>query len=251
MLEKKSLVIIPTFNESDNIKQIIDEIFRLEDNFSILVVDDNSPDKTASLVKEKSSFYKDRLFLIEREKKLGIGPAYIDGFKWAIKNGYENIFEMDADFSHNPLDLSRMQVFLTQNGFDVVIGSRYKTGVNVVNWPIQRVLISYFASWYARIITGTPIMDLTSGFVGYKSNVIKDILEKGIKFKGYAFQIEMKIKAWKYGFNVIEVPVIFTDRSEGESKLSGGIFYEAVLGVINMKIRSIFKNWKRYLFLHS
>ena len=245
MLEKKSLVIIPTFNESDNIIQLIDEIFRLEDNFNILVVDDNSPDKTASLVKEKSPFYKDRLFLIEREKKLGIGPAYIDGFKWAIKNGYENIFEMDADFSHNPLDLSRMQVFLTQNGFDVVIGSRYKTGVNVVNWPIQRVLISYFASWYARIITGTPIMDLTSGFVGYKSNVIRDILNKGIKFKGYAFQIEMKFKAWKYGFNVIEVPVIFTDRSEGESKMSGGIFYEAVLGVINMKIRSIFKNWKR------
>ena len=239
MLEKKSLVIIPTFNESDNIKQIIDEIFRLEDNFSILVVDDNSPDKTASLVKEKSSFYKDRLFLIEREKKLGIGPAYIDGFKWAIKNGYENIYEMDADFSHNPLDLSRMQVFLTQNGFDVVIGSRYKTGVNVVNWPIQRVLISYFASWYARIITGTPIMDLTSGFVGYKSNVIKDILEKGIKFKGYAFQIEMKFKAYNLNYKLYEIPIIFTDRIRGESKLNLSIISEAIFGLIFMKLKHI------------
>ncbi len=239
MLEKKSLVIIPTFNESDNIKQIIDEIFRLEDNFSILVVDDNSPDKTASLVKEKSRFYKDRLFLIEREKKLGIGPAYIDGFKWAIKNGYENIYEMDADFSHNPLDLSRMQVFLTQNGFDVVIGSRYKTGVNVVNWPIQRVLISYFASWYARIITGTPIMDLTSGFVGYKSNVIKDILEKGIKFKGYAFQIEMKFNAYNLNYKLYEIPIIFTDRIRGESKLNLSIISEAIFGLIFMKLKHI------------
>ena len=239
MLEKKSLVIIPTFNESDNIIQIIDEIFRLEDNFNILVVDDNSPDKTASLVKEKSLFYKDRLFLIERENKLGIGPAYIDGFKWAIKNGYENIFEMDADFSHNPLDLSRMQVFLTQNGFDVVIGSRYKTGVNVVNWPIQRVLISYFASWYARIITGTPIMDLTSGFVGYKSNVIRDILEKGIKFKGYAFQIEMKFKAYNLNYKLYEIPIIFTDRIRGESKLNLSIISEAIFGLIFMKLKHI------------
>ena len=239
MLEKKSLVIIPTFNESDNIIQIIDEIFRLEDNFNILVVDDNSPDKTANLVKEKSPFYKDRLFLIEREKKLGIGPAYIDGFKWAIKNGYENIYEMDADFSHNPLDLSRMQVFLTQNGFDVVIGSRYKTGVNVVNWPIQRVLISYFASWYARIITGTPIMDLTSGFVGYKSNVIRDILEKGIKFKGYAFQIEMKFKAYNLNYKLYEIPIIFTDRIRGESKLNLSIISEAIFGLIFMKLKHI------------
>ena len=239
MLERKSLVIIPTFNESDNIIQIIDEIFRLEDNFNILVVDDNSPDKTANLVKEKSPFFKDRLFLIEREKKLGIGPAYIDGFKWAIKNGYENIFEMDADFSHNPLDLSRMQVFLTQNGFDVVIGSRYKTGVNVVNWPIQRVLISYFASWYARIITGTPIMDLTSGFVGYKSNVIKDILDKGVKFKGYAFQIEMKFKAYNLNYKLYEIPIIFTDRIRGESKLNLSIISEAIFGLIFMKLKHI------------
>ena len=237
MLESKSIVIIPTFNESDNILQIIDEIFQLEDNFNILVVDDNSPDKTANLVKEKSPFYKDRLFLIEREKKLGIGPAYIDGFKWAIKNGYENIYEMDADFSHSPLDLSRMQVFLTQNGFDVVIGSRYKTGVNVVNWPIQRVLISYFASWYARIITGTPIMDLTSGFVGYKSNVIRDILEKGIKFKGYAFQIEMKFKAYNLNYKLYEIPIIFTDRIRGESKLNLSIISEAIFGLIFMKLK--------------
>ena len=239
MLERKSLVIIPTFNESDNIIQIIDEIFRLEENFNILVVDDNSPDKTASLVKEKSPFYEDRLFLIEREKKVGIGPAYIDGFKWAINNGYENIYEMDADFSHNPLDLSRMQVFLTQNGYDVIIGSRYKTGVNVVNWPIQRVLISYFASWYARIITGTPVMDLTSGFVGYKSNVIRDILKNGIKFKGYAFQIEMKFKAYNLNYKLYEIPIIFTDRIRGESKLNLSIISEAIFGLIFMKLKYI------------
>ena len=239
MLENKSLVIIPTYNESENISEIIDEIFLLEDNFNILIVDDNSPDKTASIVKEKIVFNKEKLFLIERERKTGIGPAYLDGFKWAIENGYENIYEMDADFSHNPLDLSRMQVFLTQNGYDVIIGSRYKTGVNVVNWPIQRVLISYFASWYARIITGTPIMDLTSGFVGYKSNVIRDILDKGIKFKGYAFQIEMKFKAYNLNYKLYEIPIIFTDRIRGESKLNLSIISEAIFGLIFMKLKYI------------
>ncbi len=243
MLERKSLVIIPTFNESENIIDIINEVFQLKNKFHILVVDDNSPDKTGSLVKEKIQFQKERLFLIERDKKTGIGPAYIDGFKWAIKNGYENIYEMDADFSHNPLDLSRMQVFLTQDGVDVVIGSRYKTGVNVVNWPIQRVLISYFASWYARIITGTPIMDLTSGFVGYKSNVIRDVLKKGIKFKGYAFQIEMKFKAYNLDYKLYEIPIIFTDRVRGDSKLNLSIISEAIFGLVSMKLRHIFSKF--------
>ena len=220
MSDRKSIVIIPTFNEAENIVDIINEVFLLKDNFNILVVDDNSPDGTSELVKKEIELNKQRLFLIEREKKLGIGPAYINGFKWAIKNGYENIYEMDADFSHNPNDLSRMQVFLTQNGVDVVIGSRYKTGVNVVNWPIQRVLISYFASWYARIITGTPIMDLTSGFVGYKAKVLNEILNNGVKFKGYAFQIEMKFKAYNLKYNLYEIPIIFTDRVKGSSKLN-------------------------------
>ena len=240
MSERKSIVIIPTFNEAENIIDIIKEVFLLEDDFSVLVVDDNSPDGTSELVKKEIELNKQRLFLIEREKKLGIGPAYINGFKWAIKNGYENIYEMDADFSHNPNDLSRMQVFLTQNGVDVVIGSRYKTGVNVVNWPIQRVLISYFASWYARIITGTPIMDLTSGFVGYKAKVLNEILNNGVKFKGYAFQIEMKFKAYNLKYNLYEIPIIFTDRVNGSSKLNLSIISEAIFGLITMKISQIF-----------
>tara|TARA_B100001093_G_scaffold233089_1_gene223478 strand:- start:1928 stop:2665 length:738 start_codon:yes stop_codon:yes gene_type:complete len=243
--ERKSIVIIPTFNEAENIIDIIKEVFLLKDNFSILVVDDNSPDGTAQLVKKEMQFNMQRLFLIEREKKLGIGPAYINGFKWAINNGYENIYEMDADFSHNPNDLSRMQVFLTQNGVDVVIGSRYKTGVNVVNWPIQRVLISYFASWYARMITGTPIMDLTSGFVGYKAKVLNQILNNGVKFKGYAFQIEMKFKAHNLKYNLYEIPIIFTDRVKGSSKLNLSIISEAIFGLITMKINQIFSNFFR------
>ena len=240
MSDRKSIVIIPTFNEAENIVDIINEVFLLKDNFNILVVDDNSPDGTSELVKKEIELNKQRLFLIEREKKLGIGPAYINGFKWAIKNGYENIYEMDADFSHNPNDLLRMQVFLTQNGVDVVIGSRYKTGVNVVNWPIQRVLISYFASWYARIITGTPIMDLTSGFVGYKAKVLNEILNNGVKFKGYAFQIEMKFKAYNLKYNLYEIPIIFTDRVKGSSKLNLSIISEAIFGLITMKISQIF-----------
>ena len=245
MSDRKSIVIIPTFNEAENIVDIINEVFLLKDNFSILVVDDNSPDGTSELVKKEIELNKQRLFLIEREKKLGIGPAYINGFKWAIKNGYENIYEMDADFSHNPNDLSRMQVFLTQNGVDVVIGSRYKTGVNVVNWPIQRVLISYFASWYARIITGTPIMDLTSGFVGYKAKVLNEILNNGVKFKGYAFQIEMKFKAYNLKYNLYEIPIIFTDRVKGSSKLNLSIISEAIFGLITMKISQIISKFFR------
>ena len=245
MLEKKSIVIIPTFNEAENIIDIINDVFLLKETFNILVVDDNSPDGTADLVKQKIQLNKARLFLIKREKKSGIGPAYINGFEWAIKNGYENIFEMDADFSHNPIDLSRMKVFLTQDGVDVVIGSRYKTGVNVVNWPIQRVLISYFASFYARMITGTRIMDLTSGFVGYKAKVIKDILKNGVQFKGYAFQIEMKFKADCLNYKLYEIPIIFTDRVKGESKLNLSIISEAIFGLIVMKISHIFSKFFR------
>ena len=186
---------------------------------------------------EKTVFNKKR-------KKLGIGPAYINGFEWAIKNGYENIYEMDADFPHNPKGSFENASFLTKNGYDVVIGSRYKTGVNVINWPIQRVLISYFASWYARTITGTPIMDLTSGFVGYKASVIQEILKQGIIFKGYAFQIEMKFKAYNLKYKLYEIPIVFTDRIRGESKLNLSIIYEAVFGLISMKFGQIFKMFK-------
>ena len=236
----KTLIFTATYNEADNIKIFLDKLINIKQNFDVLIIDDNSPDKTFQLVEQKIPFHKERLFLIKREKKLGIGPAYINGFEWAIKNGYENIYEMDADFSHNPKDLSRMQVFLTNNGYDVVIGSRYKTGVNVINWPIQRVLISYFASWYARTITGTPIMDLTSGFVGYKASVIQEVLKEGIIFKGYAFQIEMKFKAYNLKYKLYEIPIIFTDRIRGESKLNLSIIYEAVFGLISMKFGQIF-----------
>ena len=240
-----SLVIIPTFNEKENIENIIRKVFSLEKNFHILIIDDGSPDGTADIVKKLITEYKETLFIEERTGKLGLGTAYIHGFKWALRKTYEYIFEMDADFSHNPKDLTRMNVFLTNNGYDVVVGSRYKTGVNVVNWPIQRVLISYFASWYARKITGTPIKDLTSGFVGYKSKVIKDILKRGIKFKGYAFQIEMKYKAYKLKYKLYEIPIIFTERVRGESKLNLSIISEAVFGLISMKIKDIFfKNYK-------
>ena len=245
MYQGKSLIIIPSYNEAENIVEIINDVLIQKESFHLLIVDDNSPDKTYELVEEEIIKNPKKIFLIKREKKFGLGTAYLAGFKWAIENGYEKIFEMDADYSHDPKDLLRMNVFLDNDGYDVVIGSRYVSGLNVINWPIQRVLLSYFASIYARLITGVPVKDLTSGFVGYKVNVLKSILKEKIRFNGYAFQIEMKFKAWKYGFNVIEVPVIFTDRSEGESKMSGGIFYEAVLGVINMKIRSIFKNWNR------
>ena len=222
MSKINSLIIIPTYNESDNIIDLINEIFLLDENFHILVVDDYSTDKTASLVDEKIKTSTDKLFILKRKSKLGLGSAYSDGYKWVLSknftnNGinydkkyiYDNIYTMDADFSHNPKDLLRMKVFLTENGMDLVIGSRYKTGVNVVNWPIQRVLLSYFGSWYARFITRVPIMDLTSGFVGYKINVIKDIMEKGIEFNGYAYQIEMKFKAYvSVSYTHLKLPTI-------------------------------------------
>ena len=240
-----SLVIIPTYNEKENIEKLIKKIFSLKKLFHILIVDDGSPDGTAGIVKDLQNKFKDSLFIQERTGKLGLGTAYIHGFKWALKRKYLYVFEMDADFSHNPLDLTRLYYANQNDGGDLSIGSRYVKGVNIVNWPMSRLLLSFFASKYVRLITGMPINDSTAGFKCYRRKVLETINLDKIQFVGYAFQIEMKFKAWKYGFNIIEVPVIFTDRSEGESKMSGGIFYEAVLGVINMKVRSIFKNWKK------
>lgn len=240
-----SLVIIPTYNEKENIEKLIRTIFSLNKLFHILIVDDGSPDGTADIVKDLQNKFQDSLFIQERTGKLGLGTAYIHGFKWALSRDYSYVFEMDADFSHNPADLVRLYNANEEKGGDLSIGSRYVKGVNIINWPMSRLLLSFFASKYVRLITGMPINDSTAGFKCYKREVLETINLDEIQFVGYAFQIEMKFKAWKYGFNVIEVPVIFTDRSEGESKMSGGIFYEAVLGVINMKIRSVFKNWKR------
>ena len=240
-----SLVIIPTYNEKENIEKLIKKIFSLKKSFHILIVDDGSPDGTAAIVKDLQNKFKDSLFVQQRTGKLGLGTAYIHGFKWALKRKYSYVFEMDADFSHNPLDLTRLYYANQNDGGDLSIGSRYVKGVNIVNWPMSRLLLSFFASKYVRLMTGMPINDSTAGFKCYRRKVLETINLDKIQFVGYAFQIEMKFKAWKYGFNIIEVPVIFTDRSEGESKMSGGIFYEAVLGVINMKVRSIFKNWKK------
>ena len=241
MYKGNSLVIIPSYNESENIIEIINDITKQKESFNVLIVDDNSPDKTYELVEEEIIKKPKRVFLIRRKKKLGLGSAYIEGFKWAIDNGYERIFEMDADYSHDPKDLSRMNVFLDNDGYDVVIGSRYISGVNVVNWPIQRVLLSYFASLYARLITGVPLRDLTSGFVGYKVSVLKSVLKENVRFNGYAFQIEMKFKAYSKGFKIIEIPIIFTDRTKGESKMSLSIVWEAVFGLLLLKIKQLFK----------
>ena len=241
MYKGNSLVIIPSYNESENIIEIINDITKQKESFNVLIVDDNSPDKTYELVEEEIIKKPKRVFLIRRKKKLGLGSAYIEGFKWAIDNGYERIFEMDADYSHDPKDLSRMNVFLDNDGYDVVIGSRYISGVNVINWPIQRVLLSYFASIYARLITGVPLRDLTSGFVGYKVSVLKSVLKENVRFNGYAFQIEMKFKAYSKGFKIIEIPIIFTDRTKGESKMSLSIVWEAVFGLLLLKIKQLFK----------
>ena len=240
----KNLIIIPTYNEKENIKKIILKVFSLEKKFDILIVDDGSPDGTANIVKKMQKEFPTNLHIQERTGKLGLGTAYIHGFKWALKNNYEYIFEMDADFSHNPEDLIRLYNACDIDNGDVAIGSRYINGVNIVNWPMSRLLMSFFASKYVKTITGMPIHDSTAGFKCYKSKVLQKINLDKIQFVGYAFQIEMKFTAWKYGFNVIEVPVIFTDRQEGSSKMSGGIFFEAFFGVIQMKIKSYFKNWK-------
>ncbi len=240
-----SLVIIPTYNEKENIEKIITAIFSLDKLFHILVVDDGSPDGTADIVKNLQKKYPEQLYIEERTEKSGLGTAYIHGFKWALKKDYQFIFEMDADFSHNPKDLIRLYDANTNQNGDVAIGSRYVKGVNIVNWPMNRLLMSFFASKYVKLITRMPIHDSTAGFKCYKRTVLETINLNKIQFVGYAFQIEMKFKAWKYGFNIVEVPVIFTDRTEGVSKMSSGIFMEAVIGVIQMKIKSFFRSWKR------
>lgn len=240
-----SLIIIPTYNEKENIEKIIRKIFSLEKLFHILVIEDGSPDGTAKIVKDLQKEFKDSLFIEERSGKLGLGTAYIHGFKWALKKDYKYIFEMDADFSHNPDDLIRLYNACDKEGGEVSIGSRYVKGVNIVNWPMSRLLMSFFASKYVRLITGMPVHDATAGFKCYKREVLETIKFNRIQFVGYAFQIEMKFKTWKYGFKIIEVPVIFTDRTEGNSKMSGGIFREAVFGVIQMKIKSLFRKFNR------
>ena len=237
---KDAIVIIPTYNEIENIEAIIISVFAQDKACDILVVDDNSPDLTAETVKSMQKEFPDRLFLLERQTKTGLGTAYIDGFKWCLEKKYEYIFEMDADFSHNPEDLVKLYTACAKEGADVAIGSRYITGVNVVNWPMNRILLSYFASKYVRFVTRMKIQDTTAGFVCYKRKVLEIIDLDAIKFVGYAFQIEMKFKAHLKGFKIVEVPVIFTDRAKGKSKMSGGIISEAVFGVINMKFKSLF-----------
>lgn len=238
-----ALVIIPTYNEKENIADIIDAILALNQPFDVLVVDDNSPDGTADIVKQKIKDNSDRIQIIERKGKHGLGTAYIAGFKWAIENEYEYLFEMDADFSHNPEDLIKLYNACAIDGNDLAIGSRYVTGVNVVNWPMSRVLMSFFASKYVQFITGLPIKDTTAGFKCFKREVLETINLDRIKFVGYAFQIEMKFKTWKHGFKLVEVPIIFTDRTRGTSKMSSGIFKEAVLGVIQLKFKSFFRRY--------
>jgi len=244
MNSKEKLVIIPTYNEKENVENIIRKVFSLIGAFNILIIDDGSPDGTGLIVKELQKEFSERLFLLERKGKLGLGTAYITGFNWAIKEGFEYIFEMDADFSHNPDDLIRLYE-ACKNGADVAIGSRYISGVNVVNWPMGRVLMSYCASMYVRTITRMNIMDTTAGFKCYHIDVLKSIDFEKIRLKGYGFQIEMKFTAWKLGFKIVEVPIIFTDRKMGASKMSGGIFNEAMWGVLRMKIGSFFRKYNK------
>jgi dolichol-phosphate mannosyltransferase len=239
-----NIVIIPTYKEKENIESIVKFISSLNYAFDILIIDDNSPDGTSSIVKKMQPDFPN-LHLIEREGKLGLGTAYITGFKWALKKHYDYIFEMDADFSHDPLDLVRLYKACQDGGADVAIGSRYISGVNVVDWPLSRVLMSYAASIYVRIITGMRIMDTTAGFICYKREVLENIHPDHIKSIGYGFQIEMKFNAWKLGYKIVEVPIIFTDRKLGTSKMSGGIFNEAFWVVPGLKIKSLFRKYKR------
>ncbi|MAJ50078.1 MAG: dolichyl-phosphate beta-D-mannosyltransferase [Flammeovirgaceae bacterium] len=251
-MKDRNLIIIPTYEESENISDIIEAIFGLELPFEILIVDDNSSDGTAKIVKMKQEIYPETLHLIQRPMKMGLGTAYIDGFKYGLKRDYDYIYEMDADFSHNPEDLIRLYVACKTGGYDLAIGSRYVKGVNVVNWPIGRVLMSYCASIYVRLITGMPIYDTTAGFKCYHKSVLQSIDLDSIQFLGYAFQIEMKFNIWKCGFKIKEVDVIFTDRRKGISKMSSGIFREAIFGVLEMKIRSLFKKYRPlYLSVES
>ncbi|MGV3559824.1 polyprenol monophosphomannose synthase [Larkinella arboricola] len=245
---KECLVVIPTYNEIENIEAIIRKVLSLPVPFDVLIVDDGSPDGTARRVMELQREYGAselplRLHLLERRGKLGLGTAYLTGFRWALEHGFRYVCEMDADFSHNPDDLVRLYKACANGGNDVAIGSRYITGVNVVNWPMGRVLMSYFAGIYVRYITSMPVMDPTAGFICYSREVLETILQNNIRFVGYAFQIEMKFLAWKYGYRITEVPIIFTDRTKGVSKMSSGIFKEAVFGVLQMKIGSFFRHY--------
>ena len=236
MKESDSIVIIPTYNEKENIENIIRAVFALPKSFHILIIDDGSPDGTASIVRGlMQDEFADRLFMVERQGKLGLGTAYICGFKWALEHGYDFVFEMDADFSHNPEDLPRLYRACADEGFDVAVGSRYVSGVNVVNWPMGRVLMSYYASRYVQFVTGIPVRDTTAGFKCYRRRVLETVDLDAIRFKGYAFQIEMKFTAYKLGFKIKEVPVIFVNRREGTSKMSGGIFGEALFGVMRLR----------------
>lgn len=244
MHDSDSIVIIPTYNERENMEKIIRAVFGLKKCFHILVIDDGSPDGTASIVKDlQRREFGDRLFLIERKGKLGLGTAYITGFKWALERDYEYVFEMDADFSHNPDDLPRLYAACHDEGADVAVGSRYVSGVNVVNWPMGRVLMSYFASQYVRFVTGIDVHDTTAGFVCYRRRVLQTIELDKIRFKGYAFQIEMKYTAYKIGFKIKEVSVVFVNRCEGTSKMSGGIFSEALFGVIRLRLDGWFRKY--------
>ena len=240
MKESDSIVIIPTYNEKENIENIIRAVFALPKSFHILIIDDGSPDGTASIVRGlMQDEFADRLFMVERKGKLGLGTAYICGFKWALEHGYDFVFEMDADFSHNPEDLPRLYQACADEGFDVAVGSRYVSGVNVVNWPMGRVLMSYYASRYVQFVTGITVRDTTAGFKCYRRRVLETVDLDAIRFKGYAFQIEMKFTAYKLGFKIKEVPVIFVNRREGTSKMSGGIFGEALFGVMRLRWAAI------------
>ena len=234
----RNLVIIPTYNELDNIRPMIDKVFSLPEKFDLLVIDDGSPDGTAEIVRERQKAYPESLHLIERQGKLGLGTAYLTGFRWALEHGYDYVFEMDCDFSHNPDDLIRLSVAAAE-GADLVIGSRYVTGVNVVNWPMKRVLMSYYASAYVRAVTGMPVRDATAGFVCYSAKLLRTMDMDAVEMKGYGFQVEMKYTAWKLGFRIKEVPIIFTERTQGASKMSGGIFREAFFGVLKLRFRTI------------
>lgn len=241
----KAVVVVPTYNEIENIERLLRTVFSLQREFHVLVVDDNSPDGTATVVEENFKTYPQKLFLLKRAEKTGLGTAYIAGFKWALQHGYDYIFEMDADFSHNPNDLIRLFNACHKEGNDVAIGSRYVKGVNVVNWPMSRVLMSWLASKYVQFVMGIDIYDTTAGFICYRRRVLEKINLDNIRFVGYAFQIEMKFKAYLSKFKIKEVPVIFTDRTKGESKMSSGIISEAIFGVIAMKFKSVF-NKKRF-----
>ena len=240
-MKYNSLIIIPTYNEAENIEAVIKKVIDLEDKNDILVIDDNSPDGTSEIVENQKNIHNNRVFLINREKKSGLGSAYKVGFKWALENNYSYIFEMDADMSHDPNEIKNLKIQLTRNEYDVVVGSRYIEGVSVVNWPLSRIFLSYAANLYVRIITGMPIKDATSGFVGYTKNALSSIELSEIKFNGYAFQIEMKFKLWKKNFKLKEHQIIFVNRKLGKSKMNQNIIVEAIFGVIKLKINSFFK----------